>query len=267
MRGLNILFKICGSVLRRVYLAHFNWKSQLRDHAGRGPYLACTILYLAHPTSFPFSSYTMAFVGAPLATLRTTLRTASISPASHVGARHAARRRVRMAASGDAMTWPVTLDGRDLRVGIVSTRWHLEQVLTMVDDMKATLSELGVSSDNIPTMQVPGCFELPMAARLMISAQKVDAVVCVGVLIKGDTDHYGLIASSVTSGLMDLQLTTMVPVVFGVLTCANEAQVVERVTGEKKETADWARAAVEMATLRKSQMGGVTAGKKSVGFF
>lgn len=165
------------------------------------------------------------------------------------------------------MTWPTALEGKEMRVGIVSSRWHLAHVTKMVDDMKATLGELGLRSDDIPTMQVPGSFELPIAARLMASAQKVDAIICVGVLIKGDTDHYDLIASSVASGLMDLQLSTMVPTIFGVLTCSDEQQVIERVSGSKREAPDWARTAVEMGMLRKSQMGGVVAGKKSVGFF
>ncbi len=170
-----------------------------------------------------------------------------------------------MSGSAEPLTWP-DLDGSELRIGIVSSRWHSGHVNQMVGDVAATLGELGVKAENLVKMQVPGSFEIPMAARLMCSAQKVDAVICLGVLIEGETDHYEYIASSISSGLMDLQLSTMVPMVFGVLTCSNEQQVAERTKGTKREAPDWARTAVEMGMLRKSQMGGVTAGKKSVGF-
>lgn len=173
--------------------------------------------------------------------------------------------RVTMAASSEGLTWP-NLDGKDLRIGIVSTRWHSSYVTAMVADVEATLSELNVSSENIVKMAVPGSFELPVAARLMMSAQKVDAVIVCGVLIKGGTDHYHYIADSVSKALMQLQVTSMIPVIFGVLTCENENQVKERATGDFKEAPDWARTAVEMGRLRQSQMGGVNAGKKSVGF-
>lgn len=172
---------------------------------------------------------------------------------------------IRMSTSAEPLTWP-NLNGEQLRIGIVSSRWHSTYVNEMVDDVTATLSELGVKSENLVKMQVPGSFEIPMAAKLMCSAQKVDAVICLGVLIEGETDHYEYIASSISSGLMDLQLSTFVPMVFGVLTCSNQAQVEERTIGGKREAPDWARTAVEMGMLRKSQMGGVTAGKKSVGF-
>lgn len=116
-------------------------------------------------------------------------------------------------------------------------------------------------------MQVPGSYELPMAARLMCAAQKVDAVICVGTLIKGETDHYEYIASAVSSGIMDLQLTTLIPVIFGVLCCTTWEQAEARSIGEKSHAKEWALTALEMANLRKSQLGGVSAGKKSVGFF
>lgn len=116
-------------------------------------------------------------------------------------------------------------------------------------------------------MQVAGAWELPMAARLMCAAQKVDAVVTLGVLIKGDTEHYEYLAGPVSHGLMDLQLQMSVPVVFGVLCCTTEQQAADRSTGDKCKAENWALTAIEMAQLRKSQTGGVSAGKKSVGFF
>jgi 6,7-dimethyl-8-ribityllumazine synthase len=164
------------------------------------------------------------------------------------------------------VTFSDSLNGDKFRIGIVWTRWNGDLVTPLVEDVKTGLRQAQVASENIPEMQVPGAFEIPMAARLMCATQKVDAVVCVGVLIKGETDHYEYIAGPVASGLMELQLTTNIPIVFGVLTCRDRAQAVARSTGDKSHAQDWARTAIEMALLRSSQVSAVFAGKKSVGF-
>lgn len=153
------------------------------------------------------------------------------------------------------------------RIGVISTRWNAAYVTKMLDDVKEELSSMNISGENLVAMQVPGAYELPLAARLMCASQKVDAVICLGVLVKGETDHYEYIASAVSSGLMDLQLTLSTPIIFGVLTCRTDQQAEERSIGEKSHARDWAKTAVEMAQLKKSQLGGVSAGKKSVGFF
>lgn len=150
---------------------------------------------------------------------------------------------------------------------MISTRWNTDYVSILKSKVVQTLCDNGISTDNIVEMEVPGAFELPMAARLMCAAQKVDAVICLGVLIKGDTDHYDYIADSVSGGLMDLQLTLSTPMVFGVLCCQSREQVEVRTTGDKCSAEDWAKTALEMGTLKNSQLGGVSAGKKSVGFF
>lgn len=165
------------------------------------------------------------------------------------------------------VTFPETKSDESHRIGIVSTRWNTEYVGALLNDVKDTLKDNGVKDENIVLMQVPGAYEVPVAARLMCAAQKVDAVICIGVLVKGETDHYEYIASAVSSGLMDLQLTLSTPIIFGVLTCRNAEQAAARSTGDKSHAGDWALTAIEMAQLRKSQLGGVTTGKKSVGFF
>lgn len=154
-----------------------------------------------------------------------------------------------------------------LRIGVISTRWNVDYVSVLKSKVMSTLQDNGTPADNIVEMQVPGAFELPMAARLMCAAHKVDAVICLGVLIKGDTDHYHYIADAVSTGLMDLQLTLSTPMVFGVLCCHDTHQVEVRTTGDKCPADDWAKTALEMGTLKNSQLGGVSAGKKSVGFF
>lgn len=163
--------------------------------------------------------------------------------------------------------FPTKKYDESFRIGIISTRWNKELVSVMEAKVKEGLKAKQIADEDMVEMQVPGAFELPIAARLMCASQKVDAVICLGVLIKGETDHYEYIASAVSSGLMDLQLQLSIPMIFGVLCCSTAAQAQARSTGEQSHAGTWADTAVEMANLRKSQMGGVSAGKKSVGFF
>jgi 6,7-dimethyl-8-ribityllumazine synthase len=87
--------------------------------------------------------------------------------------------------------------------------------------------------------KVPGAYELPLAARFLALSGTVDAVVCVGCLIKGDTQHFEYIAGAVSSGLMNVGLQTSVPVVFGVLTVNNEQQALDRAFGENNHGLSW----------------------------
>lgn len=179
-------------------------------------------------------------------------------------------RRVRalpIKCSDMGISFPTKKYDESLRIGVISTRWNTPIVQPLLDDVKSTLRENGIAGDDIVEMQVPGSFELPLAARFMSMAQKVDAVVCLGVLIKGDSEHYEYIASAVSKGIMDVQLSLGIPIVFGVLCCQTQQLAEERSLGDKSQAKNWARTALEMANLRKSQVGGVSAGKKSVGFF
>lgn len=191
----------------------------------------------------------------------------STSPKCARAQRRRSRVRSTPRCSDMGLSFPTRKYDEQLRIGIVSTRWNEQYVQAMVSQAVATLSEQGISGADIVQMQVAGAFEIPMAARFMAASQKVDAVICLGVLIKGETDHYSYIARAVSGGLMDLQLTLQIPMVFGVLCCTTEQQVKDRTVGDKAHAADYAKTAIEMAQLRKSQMGGVSAGKKSVGFF
>ncbi|GAB0496794.1 hypothetical protein MMPV_008110 [Pyropia vietnamensis] len=164
------------------------------------------------------------------------------------------------------VSFPSDLDGSALRVGIVSARWRSDLTGPMVADVVRGLGERLVKEENIVQMEVPGCGELPVAARLMMASQKVDVVIAVGVLIDGATDGYSFMCEAVSNGLMNLQLTAAIPVIFGVLTCNTEEQAVARATGDKSHAVDWAATAVEMGILRSSQIGGGARAKVSVGF-
>ncbi|GMH66643.1 hypothetical protein TrST_g10707 [Triparma strigata] len=167
-----------------------------------------------------------------------------------------------MAVEG-AVDFP-TLDGSKARIGIIKTRWNKEDVSNLVDGCKKALKDSGVEDANVFETEVPGAFELPYAARLLALSGTVDAIVCVGVLVKGDTMHFEYISEAVSSGIMNVGLQTACPCVFGVLTCNTEEQVKKRSTGKHNHGKDWGLTAVEMALLRQEALGGTQ--KPSMGF-
>ena len=154
------------------------------------------------------------------------------------------------------MDFAESLDGSKMRIGIIRTRWNKEHVDKLVDGIKQGCSECKVSDENIFETSVPGSFELPIAARFLALSGTVDAIVCCGVLIKGDTLHFEYIADAVSKGIMNIGIQTSTPVIFGVLTCLNEEQVTERTGGKHNHGIDWGKTAVEMALLRTEAMGG-----------
>lgn len=165
---------------------------------------------------------------------------------------------------GKGIEFPA-VDATDMRIGLVTTRWNTEVVSKLKSGARQTLLDAGIAEDDIVEFEVPGAWELPLASRYMAMTQKVDAIIPMGVLIKGDTDHYDMIKDAATAGLMDLQLTTGIPVLCGILGCHTMAQAEERATGDFNHGVWWAKTAVEMATLRNLQMGKAKKGK-GVGF-
>lgn len=149
-----------------------------------------------------------------------------------------------------------------MRIGIIRTRWNDEDVTNLVSGVRQGLSKCKVAETNIFETSVPGAFELPLAARYLALSGTVDAIVCCGVLIKGDTMHFEFIADAVAKGLMNVQIQTSTPIVFGVLTCNNAEQVKARSTGDNNHGVDWGMTAVEMALLRTEALGGKGAGGK-----
>jgi len=147
-----------------------------------------------------------------------------------------------------------TFDGTGMRIGIVHTRWNAKVVNTLVSSCKKELLDSKVAGSDIVTYEVPGSFELPYAASRMILSQNVDAVICIGLLVKGSTMHFEYICEAVSQGIMRLNLESGCPVIFGVLTCLTEEQALERAGMTEhghNHGPDWAQGALEMAQLRK----------------
>ena len=141
------------------------------------------------------------------------------------------------------------LDGNKLKIGIVCARWNAEFCEALLASCRQALVDSQVREENIKIIRVPGSYELVYGAARLIKSEKVDAVVCIGTLIKGETMHFEYIAEAVSYGIMKLNVETGKPVIFGVLTCLNMEQVCARSTGENNHGYDWGRTAVEMALL------------------
>lgn len=118
----------------------------------------------------------------------------------------------------------ISPQGSGLRVAIVAASWHTAVMDGLLGGARRALSEAGVSE--VTEMRVPGSFELPVAAARL--APTHDAVVALGVVIRGGTPHFDYVCSAATNGLTEVSVRTGVPVGFGVLTCDNEEQALDR---------------------------------------
>ena len=181
-------------------------------------------------------------------------------------------------------------DGSSLRILIVHTRWNSLVVDALVKGAVETMTkEYSVKPENLSIQTVAGSFELPFATQRLIGASRLqatpnatelfsslgentgpppvntqtfDAVICIGVLIKGSTMHFEYISNAVSNGIMKVGLETGIPCVFGVLTCLTDEQALERSglgTSEKKHNhgIDWGHCAVELAVKNRKWIAGV----------
>ncbi|WP_059008715.1 6,7-dimethyl-8-ribityllumazine synthase [Streptomyces specialis] len=127
--------------------------------------------------------------------------------------------------SGKGAPELTTIDGADLRVAVVAAQWHTTVMDGLVSGALRALEEYGVPDHTL--VRVPGSFELPVAARVLAD-RGYDAVVALGVVIRGGTPHFEYVCQGVTQGLTQVGVDTGVPVGFGVLTCDTEEQALER---------------------------------------
>jgi 6,7-dimethyl-8-ribityllumazine synthase len=118
-----------------------------------------------------------------------------------------------------------TVDGTGLRVVVVAASWHTQVMDGLLDGARRALGRAGVT--DVTEVRVPGSFELPIAAA-RAAASGADAVVALGVVIRGGTPHFDYVCSAATQGLSSVALTTGVPVGFGLLTCDDEQQALDR---------------------------------------
>lgn len=140
--------------------------------------------------------------------------------------------------------------GAGLRIAVVASRFNQLVTDGLLEAATATLRAHGVDDASIAIVWVPGAFELPLAAQRLATGDGYDAVVCLGAVIKGDTDHYQHVAEQCAMGIARVGLDTGVPVVFGVLTTQTLEQALLRATGTaNNKGVEAADTAVEMADL------------------
>jgi 6,7-dimethyl-8-ribityllumazine synthase len=145
------------------------------------------------------------------------------------------------------------LDGAGMRLAVVVARFNAHVTGRLYDGCRDELAAHGVDIDTVTSVEVPGCFELPLIAKELASTGRYDAVVCLGAVIRGDTPHFDYVSSETASGIQRAAMDTGVPVVFGVLTTDNEEQAEERVGGSAGHKGrEAALTAIEMVgTLRR----------------
>jgi len=142
------------------------------------------------------------------------------------------------------------LNGQGLSFAIVVARFNGIVTGYLLDGAREALRRHGVADDDIDVAWVPGSFEIPLVAKRLGETGRYAAVICIGAVIRGETDHYDHVAGSVTSGIARVGLDTGVPTIFGVLTTDTVEQALNR-SGLKagNNGYDAAVAAIEMATL------------------
>ncbi len=118
--------------------------------------------------------------------------------------------------------------GAGKRVAVVTADYYADLAEWLEDGVRRALDACGVAADARDFHRVPGCFELPLAARRLIDTGRFDAVVALGVVVRGATPHFDYVAGECSRGIMDVQLATRVPIGFGVLTTETLAQAEER---------------------------------------
>lgn len=141
-------------------------------------------------------------------------------------------------------------DGQGLRVAIVAARFNEAVSQRLLDGAVDCLQRQGVADEDISIARVPGAFEIPLAAQRLAQSGEIDAVVCVGAVIRGATPHFEYVADQAASGVTAAALATGVPITFGVLTTDDRDQADERAGGKLGNKGfEAAQAALEMANL------------------
>jgi len=145
------------------------------------------------------------------------------------------------------------MDGQGLRVAVVVARFNEFVTRQLLNGAVETLTRFGVRDEDIGVAWVPGSFELPVVAKTLAQSGRYDSVICLGAVIRGETDHYDMVAGQSSSGIASVGLETGVPTIFGVLTANDMDQAINRSGGKSGNIgSNAAVAAVETARLIQS---------------
>lgn len=148
------------------------------------------------------------------------------------------------------MTYQGSLNGAALRIAVVTARFNDFITERLQAGALDGLKRHGVADEAIDTVAVPGAFELPLAALTLAETGRYHAVICLGVVIRGDTTHYDYVCNEAAKGIAAAGLKTGIPVIFGVVTTENTEQAISRAGGKSGNKGwDAAMTALEMANL------------------
>ena len=144
------------------------------------------------------------------------------------------------------------LSGKGCKFGIVAARFNDFITGRLLEGALDGLQRHGVEESDIEVVKVPGSYEIPLAAKLMATSKKYNAVICLGAVIRGATPHFEYVSAEVSKGVAAVSMDTGVPVIFGVLTTDTIEQAIER-AGTKSGNKGWdaAISAIEMANVVK----------------
>lgn len=143
------------------------------------------------------------------------------------------------------------IDGSKMKIGIVVSQFNSNITEPMFEGALEALKKNQVKEENIETIWVPGSFEIPLTCQKLAKTKKFDALVAIGCVIKGETDHYYYICSEVSRGIMNVMLEYNMPVGFGVLTTQNLKQAEVRSRGKENKGREAAEAVLAMLDLNE----------------
>ena len=136
---------------------------------------------------------------------------------------------------------------------IVVATFYEDLAERLVNGATEAFHDAGVAASSVHTFEVPGAFELPFAAKLCAESGRFDGVACLGVVIRGETDHYDFVCGEAARGIQDVQLRTGVPCAFGVITCDTREQAEARAGGDKRDQGRHsAEAVLATAAIKRS---------------
>lgn len=145
---------------------------------------------------------------------------------------------------------PGNLDGKPYRFAIILSRFNDNLGDELFKNTTEALLNNGVFTKNIEVFRVPGALEIPVTAAILAEKKRYNAIIALGVVIKGETPHFEYVSQQCYSGLMDVALQYKVPVIFGVLTVKNKGQAQKRTAKNKlNKGEEYAESAIEMAML------------------
>ncbi len=143
------------------------------------------------------------------------------------------------------------IDGSPFSFGIVCSRFNPEAVEALLENTLKTLRESGVKEEKIKVLRVPGSNEVPWGIQVLAASGHYDCCIGLGVLLRGGTVHFEVVAQSATDALQMVALNELIPVINGIVVADTDEQAIERTSGEIDRGTEFAEAALQMALLKK----------------